>query len=392
MSRENRILAMYFVGVVLLFTYFRFQYPNIGKHNEVRSNEQAPLISVVVGERLSSRVEKVARSYELEFGVRIMLEESNEDFSGAADSDLIIRSGSESFPDGIGIVHRMSFLSFQPDKEDVPEHLWELGVRAISDARQDGAVRFARYLMAADRGLPIVFPDESLEISDPWAVDPVPTILVWEGAYPLLKTHLRDFELVEGSKLSLVVADCASASQKMRNSGETDGVIVFNEICPASEIAGWDEVSINSYPLVLLSSMDRDPVLNAGVEVGAEAVLLGLLPGMSMALERPGVLEALPRSLQNIIQQGDEVQYSRSRDLINGILEDSNVVGVSISGAGREGSGGVRGEPILHDASVFELRMRVSKESSYRHLLLRLSSFLARKGIVVSEGGVGDRF
>ena len=372
------MLAMYFVGVVLLFTYFRFQYPNIGRHDEGRPHEQAPEISVLVSDALMPRVEKVARSYELEFGVRVLLETAGSDFSGADESDLLVRSESERFPADIGIAHRISFPSFSRDFEPAGESRWELGARAVSDSRRDGAVRLARYLSASDRGLPIVFPDENLEMADPWALDPTPTIVVWEGAFPLLRSALRDFEQMEGSKLSLVVGDCLAVSQKMGDLGGVDGIVVFDGICQSSEEPGWDEVVMTQQPLIVLSSVHRGAILGDGVSVEGGALMLGLLPGMSAALEKPGCLRALPRSFQDLIQQGKAVQFSRSNDLIRGILNDPRLVGISLFGSVDERNKEVKAEPVLESDSVFELRMRISQESSYRHMLLRLRAFLAR--------------
>jgi hypothetical protein len=384
MSKENRMLVMFFAGMVLLFTYFRFQYPNIGGGEQLRQNPQAPMIRVLSESGLMAGVEKVARSYELEFGVRVILE-SSESVSGAnSDFDLLVREGDGVFEVDEGTVHLFSLPAWHPEKPARVDSSWQIGVRSVSEIRQIGATKFARYLMANDRGLRLVSPELELKQSaDTWMSEPVPTLVVWDAVFPFVQSVVGRFEKLEGVSIRLVVGDCSIVSAKLNENKETDGVLVLGAGCNEGEtISGWEPLSLGNRSIVILRSSQHPVNENDDQWYTRQNLSIGSLSGLYLPLMEAVNTGPFPAELKGILTNSAPKNYSRLRDLLEGIAKNPDMIGVTIELPGADLGDEISVNAISGSEPGIPLRLWVAENSIYKHLLSRLAQVIASEGRV----------
>ena len=377
MSRENRMLVMYVAGIVILFTYFRYQYPNIGGGENLRQNPQAPLIRVLSETGLLPEVEKVSRSYELEFGVRVHLDSSERSVETSSDYDMWVASGDGSFPEQTDVVHSFFIPPWHSTARDQVDTPWRIGIRSVSEMRRVGAAKFARYLMASDRGLSIVSPDLKLNQSaDPWDSEPAPTLIVWEGVFPFIQSAVKKFEQLEGASLRLIVGDCSLVDAKLRNNKEADGALILGGVCSDREVVeGWDALSLGTRSIVMLSSR-QNPSLgiegqwdtNRNVSIGS---LEGLYPPLLEVINEGQVAP----TLRDLLTTDSPSNYRRFRDLVGGVVNRPELIGLSIDWPLMELAEGITAAPV--GKAEISLDLWVSEDSKYKHVLSRFAQMLA---------------
>ena len=378
------MLVMFFTGMVLLFTYFRFQYPNIGGGENLRRDPQAPMIRVLAGSELMPGVEKVARSYELEFGVRVILE-SSESFSDAdSDYDLLVKSGKEEFDGNADTVHHFSIPPWHPENKGSVETSWNIGVCSVSEIRQIGAAKFARYLTANDRGLRLVSPDiELVQPADVWMTEPMPTLVIWEAVFPFVQSVVEKFEKLEGVSLHLVVGDCPLVSAKLSENKEADGVLVLGAGCTEGEaISSWDSLSLGTRSIVMLSSGQNPEVGNDDQWYARNDVSVGSLAGLYSPLLETVSEGPFPVGLKDLLTNSSPENYSRLRDLFEGIAKNPKMVGVTINLPSADIRDGINVRAIDGSGAGVPLKLWVSENSIYKHLLSRLAHLIASERLV----------
>jgi hypothetical protein len=379
MSKENRMLVMFFAGMVLLFTYFRFQYPNIGGGENLRRNPQAPMIRVLSESELMPGVEKVARSYELEFGVRVILESSENVSDANSDYDLLVESGDGMFGRNTGVVHHFSIPPWHPEEGESVDTSWRIGVRSVSHIRQIGAAKFARYLTANDRGLRLVSPDIELKQSaDLWMTEPMPTLVIWDAVFPFVQSVVGEFEKLEGASIRLVVADCPLVSAKLSKNKEADGVLVLGTGCTGDGTNdGWDPLSMGTRSIVMLTSSQHPDGGDVDQWFAKENVSVGSLGGLYSLLLEAVNEGPFPVGLRDFLTNSTPKNYSRLRDLLGGIARNPDMIGLTIELPSADLGDGIRVRAIGGSEAGIPLSLWVSENSSYKHLLSRLAQLIA---------------
>ena len=378
------MLVMFFTGMVLLFTYFRFQYPNIGGGENLRRNPQAPMIRVLSESELMPGVEKAARSYELEFGVRVILESSESLSDADLNFDLLVESGKGMFGEDVGAVHHFSVPSWHPDEGDSVDNSWRIGVRSVSQIRQIGAAKFARYLTASDRGLRLVSPDlELTQDADLWMMEPTPTLVVWDAVFPFVQSVVEKFEKLEGVSLRLVVGDCLLVSAKFLENKEADGLLVLGAGCSGEEAnVGWESLSVGTRSIVTLMSSQHSEVGNDDQWYAKQDVSIGSLEGLYPPLLEAVSSGAFPVGLRDFLTNSSPKNYSRLRDLLEGIALDPNMIGVTIDLPSADLGDGVSVRAIGGSEVEVPLSLWISENSTYKHLLSRLAQLIASERFV----------
>ena len=379
MSRENRMLLMYFVGVVLLFTYFRIQFPNIGRVDDGARSRRAPEISVLVADSLSPEVEKVARSYELEFGVRVILSSDAAAGEELEDPDLFVGGAEPLWSENDGVECTIEYPAWRPDEASESDAEFRLGICSHSDARRHGAARFGRYLVAQDRGLPLLLKEQEPDAGgDLWSDDPVAIVVVWEGILPAVRETLQDFEGMEGITLQVLVGDCALIERKLSAEEHVDGIIGLSGVCQGEElVAGWTELGLGAGQFVFLSSSDSAPVTASDWQPTGET-RIGGLRGAQLLLISGRLAESLPGSFLRLLEQGEPGNFVRLGDLVGEIRGNSQQIGFAVSGDYLGAVEGVRIEPCPASLEKPKLRMLLSHESTHQHLLARLGALVAK--------------
>jgi len=384
MSKENRMLVMFFAGMVILFTYFRFQYPNIGGGENLRQNPQAPMIRVLSESELMPGVEKVARSYELEFGVRVILESFENVSDANSGYDLLVESGYGMFGGDTGVVHHFSIPPWHPEEGESVDTSWRIGVRSVSQIRQIGAAKFARYLTANDRGLRLVSPDIELKQSaDLWMTEPTPTLVIWDAVFPFVQSVVEKFEKLEGVSLQLLVGDCSLVSAKFLENKETDGVLVLGAGCSENGTkVGWESLSVGTRAIVMLRSNQHPVEGDDDPWYARQNVSVGSLEGLYSPLLEAVSEGPFPVGMRDFLMNSSPNNYSRLRDLLEGIAKDPNMVGVTIELPSADLGDGFDAKTISGNEAGIPLKLWVAENSSYKHLLSRLAQLIAIEGRV----------
>ncbi len=393
MSRENRMLLMFFFGMVSLFTYFRIQYPNQGEVERQLPSDLSPEVWVRCDSGLLDGVTKVARSYELEAGVRIVLEEAAQTTHAIAEFDILIVPASDASElNEARAVTRMTLTA--PDADESAGG-WELGVREVDRRRNSGALRFARYLTARDRGQLVLFSNDSGDSGeseksrgegDLWVEEPTPELLVWEGVYPFFDRELERFARTERVQFRTMVGACRLLSQKLTLGERVDAVLGFGATCEFSEsLADWQSHLLATRQLVLLqpqrSSVD---LMSAEWQPSPDTVLFGLDRGLDWFLSRARAAE-LPNSVGKWLRETPVETKRRWGDVKGALFANRSAVALGMDWPGQMINSSLSMHEFGGESGQLELRLWVAPDSDYRRLLGRLATRLEGMQMDASE-------
>ena len=370
MSRENRMLVMFVVGMVVLFTVFRIQFPNLGRVDELRPAERTPLLRVRGEPELLERLEKASRSYELEFGVRILLGGGDMQSPEVTGAHLWVGWAGAVDPRSEPLVHRFSVPKKMqsPGPEDFPTIV--IGIIESDLTYQQGAARFARYLLAEDRGFPLIHPEGSAGGRlDAWQAEPEPSLVVPDRLYPIFRDSLEAFEALEGIRFRLVVGNCALVAWKMGEQERVDGLLVDPTSCPLPAIGkGWRIQERLPLRLSLLSSM-----LESEETKPAELVLVrGTRSSILEMTADSGLADWRGR-----LEEGRFIEVNRMRDVQRKIANEPGNRGLILSPPAMEWTAGLRRDPVDSLSKRPGVQLVVSDSSLHPHLLARLGKWLA---------------
>ncbi len=371
MSRENRILLLLFVGIAALFTYFRIRYPNLGGADAGQPALQAPVLQVDCEAALLPAVERVARAYELESGVRVIL-------NGVSDpkemSDLVIRGGKDE-PAAGGFSGVNQFLVKTRSATGGDRVALQATVFSIADAQRLGACRFARYLIARDRGLPIVVPDKAaIAEADSWTEAPQPAVAIWQTAFPFLKSELERFKANEGVRLRLLLGDCGFVAQRAGESKTIDAVISLGDDCGlGSGGSDWHPLRIPERPIVLITSRERKPLFAAD-RVEAASLRLGGVKGMQASILERADSSALPPGLAKLLIEQTVAEYDGPQSLWRGVARHEVDGGIAAAWPEAQADSRIRIEPLRDESARLPVIFWISSQSNHRQLLTRLAA------------------
>lgn len=378
MSRENRMLLLLFVGMAALFTFFRIRYPNIGGVDGEHPAMQTPALRVACEAEHLPAVGKVARAYELEFGVRVMLVGVSGELAPQKEYDLVIR-GSQ--PAKGGSFGANQFLVKIPwaDSEKESRTVLRATVFSVADARKRGASRFARYLLARDKGLPLVVPNAfAFANADPWTEEPRPSVLVWEAAFPFLRSELKRFEENEGVRLLLTTGDCGLLSQKANEDKTADAVISFGADCGFGVAdPRWRLMPIPGRKIVLATSRRRGPFLDEGA-TQASSLRIGGVRGIHEVILKQTPQRAWPRRLRPLLAAQSLAEYAKPQSLLRAVAQRKIDLGIVAEWPEARENSQVRLEALPHAGARLPVFFWISPNSDYRQLLSRLRASMNR--------------
>ncbi len=372
------MLLLLFVGMAALFTFFRIRYPNIGGVAGKHPAMQTPALRVACEAEHLPAVGKVARAYELEFGVRVMLA----GVSGAKKKyDLVIR-GSQPDPAPSSSLGGNQFLVTLPsaDSEKEVRTILRATVFSTTNAQKQGASRFARYLFARDKGLPLLVPNKSaVANADPWNENPQPTVLVWEAAFPFLQPELKLFEENEGVRLLLMTGDCEFLSRKAHADKTVDAVISFGANCDLGVAhPRWRPMPIPSRQIVLATSRQSGPFLDEGASPAA-SLRLGGIRGINELILQQMPHHAWPQRLRQLLISQSPAEYAKPQSLLRAVAQRKIDVGIALEWPNAPANSQIRLEALPNAAARLPLLFWISQNSNYRQLLSRLCASMSRQ-------------
>lgn len=374
MSRENRMLLLLFVGMAALFTFFRIRYPNIGGVDSKHPAMQMPILRVACEAEHLPAVGKVARAYELEFGVRVMLASISGALVPKKEYDLVIR-GSQLDPAERSSLGGNQFLVAIPPTDSEKEGRTALlaTVFSVENARKRGASRFARYLLARDKGLPLVVPDEfAAANADPWTEEPQPAVFVWEAAFPFLQPELKRFEENEGVRLLLTTGDCNFLSRKAKEDKTVDAVISLGADCGLGIAdSRWRPMQIPSRRIVLATSRRRSPFLNEGASQ-ASFLRLGGVRGIHEIILKQMPQHAWPRRLRQLLSAQSLAEYAKPQSLLRAVEQRKIDLGIVVDWPQARENSQIRLEALPNAVARLPILFWISQSSNHRQLLSRL--------------------
>ena len=376
------MLLLLFVGMAALFTFFRVRYPNLGGGaNEEHPAMQTPTLQIACETKHLPAVEKVARRYELEFGVQVTLAGVSVDVVPEEEYDLVIRR-SQPDPSQSRPLGENQFLATIPsvDGEKESQTILRATVFSTTNARKQGASRFARYLLARDKGLPLLAPDKSSNANaDPWNENPQPTVLVEEAAFPFLQPELKHFEENEGVRLLLTTGDCDFLSRKARADKTVDAVISFGADCDLGVAAPrWRPMQIPSRQIVLATSRQSKPFLDKGATQPA-SLRLGGVRGIHNLLLKQTPQHAWPQRLRQLLVAQSTAEYAKPQSLLRAIAQRKIDVGIILEQPNQQANSQIRLETLPNAAARLPILFWISQSSNYRQLLSRLCASMSRQ-------------
>lgn len=382
------MLIMFVVGMVTMFTYFRFNYPNMGDVGELRPAQRTPELHVYCDPSLPDEIEQVIRSYELEFGVRVLVDRDPESLQRELVFDALITTGRGPFPVALGVVARFEFPPDESVSTEAEDLAWRAGIRTVTEARRVGAARLCRYLVARDRGGSLLAPDDPvLDSCDPWVSDPEPEILVWDGLYPFVRSELDRFASVEGIRLRVVVGDCSLLNHKLQEKELFDAIILWGDACVGLiPPDGWRESQLGERSFAFLTSPEN-PFVKAPKQVDwARVEQLILFEPLRESLSRDSIGVPLPPPLKSLVERGRAEGFSQMRLLTRALAERPNAVGLVLNGGVVVESRGLRTGPLSNGAPSSPVRILTAEGSRFRFLLARLgNSMRGRSDLVEVE-------
>ena len=381
MSRENRMLIMFVVGMVTLFTYFRFKYPNMGDVGELRPAQQTPELQVYCDPSVPPEIEQVIRAYELEFGVRIVVDRDPESLKGELAFDAVVDSGRGPFPSAFGVAARFEFPPNDAIAVDSKAMVWRAGIRTLSEVRRAGAARLCRYLVARDKGGSLLAPDDPvLDACDPWVSEPEPEILVWDGLYPFVRLDLDRFAAIEGIRLRVVVGDCSLLSHKLQEQEPFDAIVLWGDACDGlAPPTGWSERRVGERSVAFLTSNEN---LLIGTENEVNWALtdqLVLFEPLRESLQRASISAQLPPSFRELLERGSTEGLDQMRLLTRALAERPDAVGLVLNGGEVIEGRGLRSGGLSTSSPSWPVRILTAKESRFRFLLARLGKAMSNR-------------
>lgn len=375
------MLLLLFVGMAALFTFFRIRYPNIGGVAGKHPAMQTPALRVACEAEHLPAVEKVARAYELEFGVRVMLSGISGAIAPQKEYDLRIRR-SQPDPAQSGSLGENQFLVTIPsaDSEKESQTILSATVFSTTNAQKQGASRFARYLFARDKGLPLLVPNKSATTNaDPWNENPQPTVLIWEAAFPFLQPELKLFEENEGVRLLLTTGDCEFLSRKARADKTVDAVISFGADCDLGVAhPRWHPMPIPSRQIVLATSRQSVPFLDEDSSPAA-SLRLGGIRGINEIILQQMPQHIWPQRLRPLLAAQSFAEYAKPQSLLRAIAQRKIDVGIALEQPNQQANPQIRLEALPNAAARLPILFWISQNSNYRQLLSRLSASMSRR-------------
>lgn len=375
MSRENRMLLLLFVGMAALFTFFRVRYPNIGGVDGKHPAMQTPALRVACEAERLPAVGKVARAYELEFGVRVILDSVSDALVPKKEYDLVIR-GNQPAPSGSLGGNQFLVTITSADGETEGQTALRATIFSTAVSRKQSACRFVRYLLARDKGLPLVVSDESaIANADPWIAEPQPAVLVGEAAFPFLRPELKRFEENEGVRLLLRTGDCDFLSRKANADKTADAVISLGTDCGLGVASPrWRPMPIPSRQIVLITLRQREPFLNA-----SDSIRLGGVRGINELILKQMPQHAWPRPLRQILASQSLAEYAKPQSLLRAVAQRKIDVGIAVEWPDARADSQIRLQALPHAAARLPVFFWISQNSNYRQLLSRLCASISRR-------------
>lgn len=382
------MLLLLFVGMAALFTFFRVRYPNLGGVDGKHPAMQTPALRVACEAEHLPAVGKVARAYELEFGVQVMLSSISDAIVPKKGYDLVIRR-SQPKPAQSRSLGGNQFLVTLPSADDEKEvrTILRATVFATADAQKQGASRFARYLLARDKGLPLLVSNKSaIANADLWIEEPQPSVLIWEAAFPFLQPELKRFEENEGVRLLLTTGDCAFLSRKANANKTVDAVISFGADCdlvvdsphwrPMQQIPGWK--------IVLATSRQSVPFLDKSDSQPA-SLRLGGVRGIHELILKQMPQHAWPQHLRQLLAAQSPAEYAKPQSLLRAIAQRKIDVGIILEQPNQQANPKIRIETLPNAADRLPILFWISQNSNYTQLLSRLCASLSRRQLAADN-------
>lgn len=375
------MLILLFVGMAALFTFFRIRYPNIGGGtNEEHPAMRTPLLRVACEAKHLPAVEKVARRYELEFGVQVTLASISGDIVPEGECDLVIRRSqsepAQSVPLG-GNQFLITIPSANGEKEG--QTILRATVFSTTNARKQGASRFARYLLARDKGLPLLLPNKSAANADPWNENPQPTVLVQKAAFPFLQPELKLFEENEGVRLLLTTGNCAFLSRKAHATKTVDAMISFGANCDLG-VANprWRPMPIPARQIILATSRQSLPFLDEDISPPV-SLRLGGVQGINEIILKQMPQHIWPQRVRPLLAAQPIAEYAKPQSLLRAIAQRKIDVGITLEQPNQQANPQIRIESLPNAAARLPIFFWISQDSNYRQLLSRLSASMSRR-------------
>lgn len=375
------MLLLLFVGMAALFTFFRVRYPNLGGVDGKHPAMQTPALRVACEAEHLPAVGKVARAYELEFGVQVMLSSISDAIVPKKGYHLVIRR-SQPKPTQNRSLDGNQFLVTPPSADDEKEvrTILRATVFATADAQKQGASRFARYLLARDKGLPLLVSNKSaIANADPWIEEPQPSVLVWEAAFPFLQPELKRFEENEGVRLLLTTGDCAFLSRKANANKTVDAVISFGADCDLGVVVPhWRPMQIPSRQIVLATSRQSVPFLDKSDSQPA-SLRLGGVRGIHELILKQTPQPAWPQRFRQLLAAQSPAEYAKPQSLLRAIAQRKIDVGIILEQPNQQTNSQIRLETLPNAAARLPILFWISQNSNYRQLLSRLGASMSRQ-------------
>lgn len=374
------MLVLLFVGMAALFTFFRIRYPNIGGVDGKHPAMQTPALRVACEAEHLPAVRKVARAYELEFGVRVMLASISGAIAPQKEYDLVIRRSQPDPAPSSSLGGNQFLVTLPSDVEKEGQTILRATVYSTTDAQKQGASRFARYLLARDKGLPLLIPNKSAAANaDPWNENPQPTVLVGEAAFPFLQPELKLFEENEGVRLLLTTGDCAFLFRKAHADKTVDAVISFGADCDLGVAhPRWRPMPIPSRQIVLATSRQSVPFLDEGASQPI-FLRLGSVQGIHDLILKQTPQHAWPQHLRQLLISQSPAEYAKPQSLLRAIAQRKIDVGIILEQPNQQANPQIRIETLPNAAARLPILFWISQNSNYRQLLSRLSASMSRR-------------
>ena len=384
MSRENRMLILLFVGMAALFTFFRIRYPNLGGGaNEEHPAMRMPLLRVACEAKHLPAVEKVARRYELEFGVQVTLAGVSGDIVPEEECDLVIRRTQPEPAQSVPLGANQFLVTIPPaNGEKEGQTILSATVFSTTNARKQGASRFARYLLARDKGLPLLLPNKSAANADPWNENPQPTVLVQKAAFPFLQPELKLFEENEGVRLLLTTGNCAFLSRKTHAAKTVDAMISFGANCDLG-VANprWRPMPIPARQIILATPRQSLPFLDEGISPPV-SLRLGGVQGINEIILKQMPQHIWPQRLRQLLAAQPIAEYAKPQSLLRSIAQRKIDVGIILEQPNQQANPQIRIESLPNAAARLPILFWISQDSNYRQLLSRLSASMSRRQLM----------
>ncbi len=376
------MLLLFFVGMIALFTFFRVRYPNIGVGaNQEHPAMQTPALRVACETKHLPAVGKVARAYELEFGVQVMLTGVSGAIVPEKEYDLVIQR-SQPEPAQSGSLGGNQFLATIPsaDGEKESQTILRATVSSTTNAQKQGASRFARYLLARDKGLPLLVPNKSAaDNADPWNENPQPTVLIEEAAFPFLQPELKHFEENEGVRLLLTTGNCEFLSRKTHADKTVDAMISFGADCDLGAAAPrWRPMQIPSRQIVLATSRQSVPFLDEGISPPV-SLRLGGVRGIHNLILKQMPQHAWPQRVRQLLTAQSPAEYTKPQSLLRAIAQRKIDVGIILEQPNQQANPKIRLQALPNAAAHLPILFWISQNSNYRQLLSRLCASMSRR-------------